>query len=287
MALKNFVKIGGYISLRQLKEVSLQPICLHRLIEVELMKRLLNLFAVCLLFALTAAASDLSGKRVAILGDSMTWIGGDSCLNERGWTCHFVNITHPSAVDIYARSGATWTNTRKTKGDTAEYSEVITDENVIYSQAIRLIDSVNRDSVLRPDIIFIYAGANDAWFSAKRPGIFDAKQPQGNSPSECTSLKTSVGLSAGLLKETFPGSRIILITPVEMTKVPASKINKVSDIIEDAGMQLGIEVMRADRYVDIRHDVETEKLRHTADGVHTNPSGARLIGEFVASGVMK
>lgn len=231
-------------------------------------------------------SSPVADMRVALLGDSMTWIGGDSCQNERGWSNHFKRSAHPRTIDVYARSGATWTNTAATKGDPTSYSEMLDDENVIYSQAVRLIEAANNDSLKRPDLIFIYAGANDAWFKSRRKNIFGISPDAitvSSTPASCTTLASSVELVCKLLSEEFPQARIVLMTPVEMSKTGVARINQVSDIIESVGSRLGLQVLRADRGVDIRHDVELRKHRYTSDGVHTNPAGAQLISEFIIS----
>ena len=251
------------------------------------MKRIFNIWALSLIICSAChAASDKSHSTIALLGDSMTWIGGDECQNERGWS-HFLKKAFPDAsIKVYARSGATWTNTRDTNGNPDVYYDVLDDENVVYNQVLSLIRDAGKNPALSPDIIILYAGANDAWFEKKRPGIFDdIALPQGSvdncKPSDFTSLPSSIQLASRKLREHFPDARIILMTPVEMTKVPASKINQIGDIIEKTGTELGLEVLRADKNVDIRHDQEAKKLQHTSDGVHTNSKGAVLIADFV------
>lgn len=212
-------------------------------------------------------------KRIAVLGDSMTWIGGDSCQNERGWTHTFRQLYQPVVIDTYARSGATWTDSPRTAGDTTVYSEILADENVVSNQMRRLIGRSRRNETAVPDLIIIYAGANDAWFSSRRPGIFDQ--------TSRTSLDSCVRSVCRQLKVEFPTSKILLISPIEMTKVPMEKITKVSDIIEESGRSLGITTLRADRDVDIRRQTELRKPTHTSDGVHTNPAGAKILGKYI------
>ena len=231
-------------------------------------------------------ASGLYGARMAILGDSMTWIGGDSCQNPGGWTHYIKDMANPASIDIYARSGATWTNTVSTQGDTSYYSEVLADENVLYPQAIRLIDAARSDSRHIPDIVLLYAGANDAWFADRRPGIFDttADNPSPyDRPSGCTSLRSSIRLVCGLLKGAFPKADIVLMTPTEMTKTTVDRIRKVSDIIAETGRELGLTVLRPDLDVDIRRNQESITFTNTVDGVHTNPKGAEMIARYVVS----
>ena len=245
---------------------------------------------VALLFGILPAlsASDLSGKRVAILGDSMTWIGGDSCQNEKGWTWHFKRAAKPKSIDIYARSGATWTNTATTRTAPEAYTEVLDDNNVIFNQVVRLIAAADKDAARTPDVIVIAAGGNDAWFHAKRPGCFDVNKPvpdiaAQNDPAAFTTLKSSVTLACTMLSNRFPKARIVLVTPAEMTKTSVENINKVGDIIEQTGAELGLKTLRADKHVDIKRSVELKNHVNTYDGVHTNPSGAKLLADYIGS----
>ena len=253
-------------------------------------KTLILLIMVLLLLTIPALSHGESEETtigdIAVLGDSMTWIGGDSCENSRGWTHHFVESAKPSTMTIYARSGATWTNTIRTQGDTTEYSEVITDENVIYPQSLRLINDVTNGHKQAPAMVIIYAGANDAWFAARRPGIFDNHLKGGKKPSECRSLATSISLVCDTLSRALPHSRIVMVTPVEMSKVSAAEIRRVSDIIEREAANHGIVTLRADKDLPIKHDIEKRNdngvKRYTTDGVHTNEAGARLIGNYLS-----
>ena len=259
------------------------------------MKRLLPTIAVLLfLFFEIQGVTALSDRKIAILGDSMSWIGGDSCTNERGWTSHFKNKLKPGRIDMYARSGATWTNAAGTRKSTESYSEVLDDDNVVFNQALRLLEKCESDVTAKPDIIIIYAGANDAWFGKRhRPGYlttgFSGGYPtsaEACDPSDFTTLESSVGLTCSLLQNRFEDARIILVTPVEMAKTTASNVHTVSDIIERTGKKMGLEVVRADKEVEIRNSVESKRKKYTTDGVHTNKEGARLIADCISSYLM-
>lgn len=226
--------------------------------------------------------------RFALLGDSQTWIGGDSCQNETGWSHWLKESGIALSIDTYARSGATWTNTPNTQADTAFYSEVLHDNNVIFNQARRLAERVKEGSVSAPTIIIVFAGANDAWFADRRPGIFAQRDSIGEYdsdtlPAQATSLQESVMLTCDLLKRSLPGSRIILVTPLEMSKVGSDVTSKVAEIIESAAKSRGIPTLRADRDIPIRHDEENASPRFTYDGVHTNSSGASEVADFILS----
>lgn len=245
----------------------------------------------CLLVCFAANAAEGTSclkPRIALLGDSMTWIGGDSCQNERGWSYWLKKADIADCIDVYARSGATWTNTSKTTPDTEYYSELLDDKNTIYNQALRLIRNADKDSLASPDFIVIFAGANDAWFCYRRPGIFDVgnltrlqKYSKDTPPSKVTSLRGSVCLVCDILNDRFPKAGIILITPLEMSKATPEMTEKVAHEILSAGESCGIQVLHASQNVDIRHDVEKVSCRYTSDGVHTNPAGARLLGNYI------
>lgn len=247
------------------------------------------LFILLLLSLAVAYSSDSFASRqlrLALLGDSMTWIGGDSCQNEMGWSHWIRGRGNIYTIDLYARSGATWTNTASTRIDTTFYSEVIHDDNVIYNQALRLVGRVKSGKTLPPDIVIVFAGANDAWFADRRPGIFELSQDvpvysASTLPSEATTLQQSVLLTCDLLMEKLSGSTLMIVTPLEMSKVVPATTTKVSDIIESAAKSRGIRTLRADREVPIRHEEEQHKPRYTSDGVHTNREGAIIVANYI------
>lgn len=223
--------------------------------------------------------------RIALLGDSMTWIGGDSCQNETGWSHVLKNSGIASAIEVYARSGATWTNTKATQRNPEHYTELLHDDNVVYNQTIRLIekaDSAHED----PDIIMIFAGANDAWFDSKRPGIYDnedinVKYSTETDPGSVTTLKGSIRLVSHILRERFPKSTLLFVTPLQMSKTDAETIFKISDLIEKTASENGWCTLRADKETGISHIQEKQSPKFTYDGVHTNPAGAKILGDYI------
>ena len=245
------------------------------------------------LLALIYTSFKVSGSnptigKVALLGDSLTWIGGDSCQNPNGWSHFLKEAGIADTICVFARSGATWTNTKDTKPDISFYSEILHDNNVIYNQAFRLIEIVKKNQTLTPDYIIIFAGANDAWFASKRPGIFDSigtpdnfRYSENTDVSDVTSLSGCVELVCDILQSSFPLSKYIIVTPLQMSKVSAEDIFKISDIIDKASSTRGCMVLRADKNVDISHEIERKTPTYTYDGVHTNAEGARLIGEYI------
>lgn len=245
------------------------------------MGKIVSLFVIFAILFMDSIAN-ASAPSFALLGDSMTWIGGDSCQNPTGWSYYLKESYPESDIMMFARSGSTWTNTSLTRRDPKGYSEMLDDGNVVFNQALRLISSD-----YHPDIIIIYAGANDVWFEKERPDIHKKIEvPSGTlvnaEPGLYTSLESSIELSCRLLQESFPEAKILLVTPVEMTKTSVDKINRIGDVIEATGNRLGLTTLRADKKVNIRRNKELgEKKESTTDGVHTNRSGAKKIADFI------
>lgn len=235
--------------------------------------------------------SQSGSMKYALLGDSMTWIGGDSCEKATGWSHILKKSGFAHSIGMYARSGATWTNTSKTKKDSSFYSELLHDNNVVYNQAWRLIEDSNNEGFETPDCIIIFAGANDSWFADHRPGIFndchtDAIFNEDTDPSTVTNLYGSVLLVCDLLNSRFPNANLIVVTPLQMSKVSAEAIHYTSDIIDAAASSRGCRVLRADKEAGIRHEIESTSPTYTYDGVHTNSEGANLVGNFILSNIL-
>ena len=253
---------------------------------------------VCITFGLTVMAqNDMATDDVAhplhvvILGDSNTWIGGDDCDKPKGWNKWFVDAFRPISCKSYARSGATWTNTSVTKKNTEEDIAVLGNDNVIYNQIVRLKKAFEKGEQPAPQLVIIAAGTNDAWFVKKRPQVFTKtvaqafadKRPLTNRrPNEVLSLAESVRYGCELLMEMFPQVQIILLTPLQAVQPTKTNLNKVSDIIEQCGWQMRLEVVRQDHECCIRSDEERKTKRYTTDGAHTSEEGARLNGYYLA-----
>ena len=228
---------------------------------------------------------------ISILGDSMTWIGGENCDNTDGWTYYFKKEIHPESIKIYARSGATLSNTPNTVKDSESYSEILNDNNVVYNQAMRFKEDLLRGQNVMPDLLIIYAGANDAWFKKQRASAFHRSSLPLSSirstdlPGQRLTLEESIALVVSNIREIAPQTSILLVTPVEMSKTSPENIAIVSDIIENTGKALDCDVLRADKKSGISHKEEQKLFTNTRDGVHTNAKGAKLIGTLIANKV--
>ena len=260
------------------------------------------LYILLLLPALMYAACLSAQSRVghvAILGDSNTWLGGDDCSQRKGWTYWFCQSVRPASCHSYARSGATWTNTPRTVRDTEENIGSLGDNNVIYNQALRLIEAyehsaqptqcaaqpMERSAQPAPDIIIIAAGTNDAWFNAKRPEAFkrEANDELSTLPvSKILTLEGAVMSNCRLLQRHFPKARLVLLTPMQTTAADDKLIHKAGDIIAECATRLGADVIRQDTESKVVSAKERRHHHYTYDGTHTSEAGARANGEMIA-----
>lgn len=251
--------------------------------------RIITLLSVCILTCLTSL--DAVAAEIVLLGDSNTWLGGDRCDNPRGWSCRFAGLSPDDHVTSYARSGATWTATSDSRCDTEECVEVLSDNNIMFNQIIRLEQAVNNGMQPRPDIIMVMLGTNDAWFGARRPGIFGMTVQEAlavpadslalDTPSRQTSLAMAVRCGVERLRRDFGDAVIVLMTPMQSTAPPAGRLEQVTAIIEAVGNGLAVPVMRMDTLSPVRSDAESAGRRLTTDGTHTTPEGAALTAEAV------
>lgn len=197
---------------------------------------------------------------VVMLGDSNTFIGGDDCSKPQGWNKWFKDLMNPLSCHSYARSGATWTETPNTVYDINEYTEVLSDNNVIYNQVSRLLaDVFDTKTQPIPDLILIMAGTNDLWFASKRP------EP----------LSKYIRQNCEMLKDAFPKARIVLITPPPFTKVSEEVQHQAAAMIEQSGKELQEDVIRLDQTTIFQGD------GYFKDGVHTTVKGAQVLGKYI------
>jgi lysophospholipase L1-like esterase len=252
----------------------------------------LLLLLVCGCLTRACAEGVLEDKTVVLLGDSNTWIGGEDCDNPRGWNCWFAREMKPRSIRSYARSGATWSHTRRTVRNPGEYSEVITDDNVIYNQVVRLVEAVDSGLQQEPDLIMISAGTNDAWFPHLRPEEFSltARETLGRDVGEILSLPPGKVLSLGdavrydllILQGRFPSARVVVMTPLQSIRISSEMLADVSGIIDEVASAIGAVVIRQDLLCPVDSEREMTRRRLTTDGTHTSEEGARRNSSVIA-----
>lgn len=252
------------------------------------MRHLLTILLLALL-ATSVHAKTHPDVSVVFLGDSNTWIGGDECNDSLGWSSWFVKQFAPGQYRSYARSGATWTCTPLTQRATMDYSEVLGDNNVIYNQVYRLVDSVKTGRQVKPDLIFIMCGTNDAWFIKRRPHAFDKTASQALAlkgiddlkPSLLVTMADAVCQNCLFLRRNIPEAKIVLIAPPQTTKATLDNQKKLVDLLVDCSQALDLPLVRLDINSGITSEREKAGLWLTSDGTHTNADGAKRCADHV------
>lgn len=236
-----------------------------------------------------STATKATGKTVAFIGDSNTWLAGDDCSKPKSWSYFMVKNLTPAAVRSFARSGATWTNTAATRRDVKHYSEILDDTNVLYNQVVRLLQAVDSGIFPTPDFIFISAGTNDAWFRNKRPDLYSESvetamaKPMTSltKPSDATSLAASARLVLTMLKERFPNALIVIVGPPYTTRATKAEIDRVAETLQKVAEKCGVGCVRIERSCGIDPDKEAKQHNLTIDGTHTSKQGAWQIANCV------
>lgn len=248
--------------------------------------------ALALLGVAAATEGILQDADVVMLGDSITWLGNDDCSGEKGWTTYWKAAMAPRSCRSYARSGATWTNTPSTRRNTQENVGRISNDNTIYNQVMRLGEAIASGEQPRPELIMIAAGTNDLWFPKSRPEALAESTGKAWSmtddaviaggPSAATSIPRAVRLVMAELGRICPGAKVIILTPLQCTRISGGKMSAGSMLIEEAARKAGAMVIRQDRETPVDSTAERSRPTLTYDGVHTSKAGARAIGEALA-----
>ena len=239
-----------------------------------------------------AATQPFIGKRIAILGDSITWLSMSSNTN-RGWVTHFRELLKFAELRNYARSGATWSHTASTQYDITEDTTSISNDNVIYNQLNRLINDVDNNGVTAPDFIFILAGTNDAWYPQYRPDAV-ADTPSSVMSDESvwlnvkaigslTSIPKAMRYVAEMIWNKFPNCQVVVTTPLQSTAFTTDRREAIAESIKGSAEYLSWAVIEQDKVCDISRIREHQGYYMTYDGTHTSEAGAKTVGEVLAS----
>lgn len=257
-------------------------VCTNHIHGKRMKSRILIISLVWLL--LTACQLHVNAQRIAIIGDSNTWLGGDDNKGEKGWNHWFCEYFKPDFCRSFARSGATWTNTPRTKLNIKENIGSLGDNNVAYNQLQRML----ADKALKPDIIIIALGTNDLWFKNKRPNLFDESHLNyeredflSTPPSKLLTLADCVHHTVHTLRKAYPNAAIVLITPAECIHIKNYELKLFSDTLEALGKTLGASTIRLDKLSEIKSEKERIKKEFTYDGTHTSVKGAKANGEII------
>lgn len=248
-------------------------------------------------------------KKYLLLGDSITALGN----NDYGWEYHFRNIVKPDKVVNIAVNGCTW----KDYSDTPTYDGNPTPENhlnVIGNQVQKVINQKNggNPDYSDFDVIIIACGTNDS---------YDTNSPETDDSIECefitdynTSNYTVKSIDevnrktfAGAMRyayeklyNLYPNAVFFVTTPLQEVYETYNSIKAKGDLIDYIADRLSINTINTRRcgilntfespIGDIDYDnptgSESGRKRDLSDGIHTNASGGKKLGEYIARDII-
>ena len=249
------------------------------------------------------------GKNYLLLGDSITALGN----NPYGWEYHFRNIMKPNKVVNISVNGCTW----KDKADTPAYDGNPVPEtnlNVIGNQVQKVINqkaSGNTDYD-NFDVIIIACGTNDS-YDTNNPETEESIESEfvtgygannfAVKPLESVNRKTFAGIMRYTYEkryELYPNAVFFVTTPLQEVYESYKSIKAKGDLIDAVADRLSINTINTRRcgilnlyespVGDIDYDnptgSESNRKRDLSDGIHTNASGGKKLGEFIAREVI-
>ena len=142
--------------------------------------------------------SDWSNLNVLIMGDSITWQGGDNCDQANGWNTWFKQKANPKNCISYARSGATMTNTSSTVYNITENTGSTTNDNNFYNQINRVIYNYEQGILTwTPDVLLVALGTND-FGRPKTPDAQTVFESNINSYTTTDSVQTKLSIAQAM-----------------------------------------------------------------------------------------
>lgn len=249
------------------------------------------------------------GKNYLLLGDSITALGN----NDYGWEYHFRKIMKPNKVVNISVNGCTW----KDKADTPDYDGNPVPEsnlNVIGNQVQKVIaqKTSNNADYEDFDVIIIACGTNDDYDlnSPETDESIEAEFVTAYGANNFTiksindvNRKTFAGImryTYEKLNELYPNAVFFVTTPLQEVYETYKSIKAKGDLIDLIADRLSINTINTRRcgilniyespVTDIDYDNPTgsnsNQKRDLSDGIHTNASGAKKLGEFIARDII-
>ena len=237
----------------------------------------------------------LAGKRISILGDSISTFGVPDQNNATGlWTYPGNRCRYPQSDLLNEVNECYWKRLIDEKGMFLGINESWAGSRVSNNQSTdigdlgpnRCISSQTRINHLGengvPDIILVYAGTNDAGAGVEL-GSFNTENPISYTDEQIASLPVSTFADAYRamlirLQKTYPTSRIIVILPNFTSSYYSIKnLDDYVEIIKEECDFFGIQI------IDIRTAGITiyNQNRYFPDGIHPNSKGMDLLYKLI------
>lgn len=232
------------------------------------------------------------GKRLSILGDSISTFGDPSATNENGTYCFSY---YPDASCRYSVDGVDsiafdvnntyWmrliAKTGMVLGVNESYrgTRVAGTTNHAFNLQTR-IDHLGNNGT--PDVILVFGGTNDAGYGVTI-GTFNTENPQDYTDAQIAALPVSTfadGYRAMLIRlmKTYPLAEIVVILPTFTTSYyTITNLDKYVEIIKEACDFFGI------KYIDARVTGINiyNRATYLVDGIHPNAAGMRLLADKI------
>ena len=251
-------------------------------------------------------SSDYSEINVGIDGDSITclinnwsvWV--EKLLGVNTFSCAMSNATWQDQVVHYA--GQTFTpQTDVTSEDYVGYDAIQTPTSSIEAQKIAnnrarvhildFIDRVNKGINKTPDLFIFALGVNDA-ANGNDSTTFAYTAQQAINTGKNYPSGDMLYSTAGCIKwciqkiqETYPKTKIVLLTPMQAPNIWNDFNVKVGDMIKEIGAAMSVPVIDLYNEVGISLLFENEGASGMClyDGLHPNDLGREKQGRFVAA----
>ena len=233
--------------------------------------------------------TSLTGKRVSILGDSISTFWG---YIPEGYTCYY-----PRANNDITDVNDTWwmkvinrTGMQLLVNGSWSGSAVCGDSRAENSSAgcsnRRLVELMGADGAV-PDVILVYLGAND-FFHPMNLGTFSG-QAMHRTDHYILDFTEAYELMLQKLQGLYPGSRIYCMTLIEANSGDHPRVNANGNTVADYNRRIReIAAAHGIQVIDV-HDCGIpvyELNRYTGDGTHPNREGAEKMAVYVTNALL-
>ena len=243
--------------------------------------------------SLSGLLNKYKGKRISILGDSISTFGTPSSTNEDGTYCYSY---YPAATCRYSEDGndsiqfdvnnTYWMKLIKHLEASLGINDSWRGALVSGSKSGNELNNQTRISHLgengSPDVILVFGGTNDAGNSVTL-GTFNTENPANYTDAEIAALPVSTfadGYRTMLIRlmKTYPSAEIVVLLPTfTVSYYPIDSLDDYVEMIKTECDFFGI------RYIDLRTTKINvyNKSSFLVDGIHPNVAGMALLEDLI------
>ena len=229
---------------------------------------------------------DLEGKKLSILGDSIsTYTGISNNATNTNDTIGSNTVYYPradidAADETWWKQTADYTNMEVLVNNSWSGSRVLNNNGAAYiDRCVQLHDNTGSDSGTNPDVIALYIGIND--FNAGLVcGEFNELADvytEENGYITPQSFAEAYAIMVHKMTERYADADVFIFT------LPANGTNKYTALLDEYNTQIRKIAEYFDCYlVDIATIEGYEYTKYTNDGLHPNEAGMDLITDYFA-----